>query len=109
MEPLKEPRVLQTIEAKLKVLDYYEELRRDKRRATEILCAPRKAAKTAQARQAIGQSRAWAIAVKKRNLQALCKEKFVTLGNSKVCKWAATARREGWRDMPAMLRAKAGA
>ena len=104
-EALGNARVLQTIDAKLKVLGYYEELLRDKARANEVLCAPRREAKSREARLAMEASRDHAKKIKARNSQKMCYDKFpLTVAKSQVCKWRVTARKEAWRELPELLR-----
>ena len=55
----------------------------------------------------MAEQRTWAKQVKARNLQKLCKEKFpLTVGSSQVCKWRKSARKEAWKEIPALLRSR---
>ena len=94
----------------MQVLNYYETLLKEKSRANEVLCTPRREATTKEAKQAQEESRARAKVIKARNLQRLCAEKYpLTVQKSQVCKWYATAKTECWRDLPEMLRARVSA
>ena len=104
---LRPPRTLQTIEAKLKVLDYYEGLLKEKRKAAQVLCAPKQSARTRESKASLAEQRKQAKDVKARNLQRLCEEKFpLTVKKSMVCRWLKASKREAWRDLPSLLRSR---
>lgn len=105
--PLRAPRRLVTIEQKLKVLDLYEELRKEKYKAIEELKEPRPLGKTRADLQVFFEKKKRLRKKANKNLQKLCKEKFPDIvGRSQVCKWRETCRMESWRGLPQIIQAR---
>ena len=109
-QPLRAPRRVITIEKKLSVLDRWEELVEQKKKAQEAAQEPRP----------VGVPRAkmkeWKAAVKeakKKSRLALLKtirHEFPDIvGGCQPFKWKKTAEREGWRHLPQFIQARCSA
>lgn len=106
-KPLKKARAILTIEQKLKVVDYWKELKAEKEKAMKQLQEPRPARSTWPALRERKQVRAKLRKTARQNIQKLCQEKFAGIvGGAKVCKWEVAAEKEGWRELPATMRSR---
>lgn len=106
---LKPTRRVITIEEKLEVVRFYEELRKTKKAAKERLLHPYPRDGTKAQKKQHREEVLAARAELKRNLQRECKNKFPVLGKSQVIKWARAAKAERWAELPEVVRKKQGA
>ena len=104
---LKPTRNIATIETKLQVVKYWKTLKKQKEEAKKALQEPRPADGNKR------ELKQWRAARKihqktlKGNLQSMCAKKFPSvIHQSKICRWAETAEKERWEEMPEVMRSR---
>ena len=102
-------RRLITINEKLEVVRFYNELKNQKKQAKIDSLEPRPAHGTRADRKAWKEKVQAARKQLKRNLQQECAEKFPLVKNCQVCKWVVTARLEQWEELPETTRSRQSA
>lgn len=106
-EPLNTPRRTINIDSKLKVVQFYLKLLKEKKAAEEFLQEPRVIGMSQGERKEWREKRQTAKQKRKINLQKECQQKFPeTVGKSSVRKWVKKAKHEGLGQMPETLRCR---
>lgn len=105
-EELKDPKRVITIDKKLEVLSYYEELLAEKEEAKALRTAPRPVGMNAATRKKHREAKHEANKKLKRNLQKMCETKFPFVKGCRVLKWRRAARAEGWAQLPVQLKSR---
>ncbi|CAK9011053.1 Uncharacterized protein (Fragment) [Durusdinium trenchii] len=106
-KPLSKQRRIITIEDKLKVVDYYLQLKKERQEANKEVCAPEPRSGKPEDKRAYVNAKKKARQVLRRNIQRECAEKFPhILGKGQACKWHAVSEREQWRHLPAPVRCR---
>ena len=105
---LKDTRRAIPIQNKLEVLAFFEKLKQKKLAAKATLAEPRPSKKADV--QKWRESRREARKVLMMSLQKECHKRYPsTVGSASVRRWAITARKEQWRQLPERVRARATA
>ena len=103
-EALPEPRTKTFIKDKLKVVEYYLKLQEEEQKAKEILAEPVNIAAPEEVKAAQQAAQRKARALLKQNKEEKCRKAFPTiLQKAYAWKWAKTAKREGWFDLPVQM------
>lgn len=95
-----------TIQKKLEVIDYYNEILAEKTAAMETLKEACPRGVTKATKQKLRQDKIAARLKIKRNVQKLCEQKFDFVKGSRVRLWRKSAIREGWAELPQTLKAR---
>lgn len=105
--PLIEMRRKITIKQKMEVLTYFEEILKRKREANKQYHEPRPVGASKEALAA------WHEKIKKASKERrlapskMCKQKFPNIvQGARVSRWYKTAKKEGWSDLPEVMRAR---
>lgn len=103
--PLKAQRRSISIQDKIKVLDYYEELLQEKAKNIELAKTPRPVGMGKAALKAWRSQKSKALSKARRGIERLCRDRFPDIvQRSKIIKWRNACARECWRDLPEAVR-----
>ena len=106
-EPLRAPRRAIPIQDKLKVLDYYEALLKEKAKNIELAKIPRPVGMGRAALGAWRSQRKKCLNKARRGIERLCRERYPDIvQKTKIIKWYRACAREGWRDLPEVVRTR---
>lgn len=109
-EPLKEPRRVFTIQQKLEVLDMYQGLFKERKKAEELSREPKPMGGSAADIAAWKERRKIATQQAKIPILKKVKAAFPNLvKGSPICKWLKASKAEKWRDLPEMVKARCSA
>ena len=104
---LKPTRTMTTIEKKLQVVRYWNKLKKEKEDARVALSEPRPVNMNKKQLKEWREARQIHRKTLKNNLQSMCAQKFPgAIFQSKICRWAKTAEREKWEEMPEVMRSR---
>ena len=107
-EPLKPMRRSICIQQKLEVVNYYNQLKAEKKKDEEKLTEPRPVGVTQAELKKIFQQKREARTRLKRNLEKMCQEKFPgVVKRCAISRWARKAAAEQWDQLPGSVRKRA--
>lgn len=108
--PLDKSRRCITIQEKLKVIEFREKLLAEHHAANKAICEPVQLNQTSADKKAAQKAKKKAKETLKKRVQNECSQKFPDIvGCCRVAKWAKTAAKEHWKDLPDAYASRASA